>query len=359
MTELLEDIETLVTIESPSSDPDATAHCLRVFGRLLEERTGVAAEPVVVDGHTHLRWSVGTPRVLLLGHLDTVWPHGTLARLPFRVAAGRATGPGIFDMKAGAAMGLHALTRLDDLDGMALLLTSDEEVGATTSRALVEATARGVGAVLVLEPAAGRAVKVARKGIGTYRLQVVGRAAHAGLEPERGANALLELAHQVQVAAGLSDPEAGTTVTPTVAAAGTTINTVPASAEALVDTRAWTEDEQQRVHEELHSLVPWIDGCHVSAHGEINRPPLTRDVTMSLFARASAVAERLGIAPLEGAEVGGGSDGNFTGALGIPTLDGLGAIGDGAHAEHEHVEVEPLAERVHLLAALCTDLLTG
>ena len=354
---LLHDVARLVEVESPTSDPAAVTTCQRRFADLLAERTGVAAELVERDGCTHLRWSVGTPRVVLLGHLDTVWPHGTLARLPFTVEGDRATGPGIFDMKTGAAMALHVLTRLDDLDGMALLLTGDEEVGSPTSRELIEEVTDRAEAVLVLEASAGSCVKVARKGVGAYRLEVTGVAAHAGLEPEQGANALVEAAHQVLAITTVADADAGTTVTPTVATAGTTLNTVPATAEVHVDTRAWTPAEQQRVDDELRSLTPRDEGCRLTWHGGINRPPLTEGATQALFDRAAAVAERLHQPALRSARVGGGSDGNFTGALGVPTLDGLGAVGGGAHAEHEHVRVSALGDRLRLLTALCADLL--
>ncbi len=354
---LLHDTARLVEVESPSSDADAVAACQRTMAAMLEDRTGVPADLVEADGRTHLVWSVGRPRVLLLGHLDTVWPHGTLGRIPFDVDGDRATGPGIFDMKAGAAMGLHALQRLDDLEGMAVLLTGDEEIGAPTSRSLIEDTARGVEAVLVLEAAAGDAVKVGRKGVGTYRLEIIGRAAHAGLEPQAGANALVELAHQVLAIEALSDHERETTVTPTVSSAGTTMNTVPASAEVAVDTRAWTPEEQERADAGLRALTPRVEGCRLVLHGETNRPPLTEEVTATVFDRACRVAADLGLPPLRSARVGGGSDGNFTGALGVPTLDGLGAVGGGAHAEDEHVRVSALPDRVRLLTALCASLL--
>lgn len=356
-TALLDDLGELVRLESPSSDPAAVTACQQRFADMLEDRTGVAARLERREDRTHLWWSVGRPRVVLLGHLDTVWPHGTLARLPFAVDGERATGPGIFDMKAGAVMLLHALAGLDDLDGMAVLLTGDEEVGAPTSRTLIEDAARDAEAVLVLEAAQGDAVKVARKGIGTYRLEVRGRAAHAGLEPEAGANASVELAHQVLAITTLSAPDDGTTVTPTVATAGATENTVPANAEVAVDARAWTPREQDRVDAGLRSLTAQVPGCELVLHGGINRPPLTETATAGLFQRARQVARELGQPALEGARVGGGSDGNFTAALGVPTLDGLGAVGHGAHAEHEHVVVPALPHRTQLLGGLCADLL--
>ena len=359
--QMLDQLGALVSIESPSADTAACADCARAVAELGRELLGDAAEVVeAADGHTHLRWRFGggSPQVVLVGHFDTVWPMGTLQRKPFTAGGGRATGPGVFDMKAGIVQGFHALSTLDSLDGVAVLLTSDEEIGSVSSRALIEETARGARAALVLEPSAGGALKVARKGVSMYRLTVHGRAAHAGLEPERGVNALLELAHRVVALGALARPELGTTVTPTVAQAGTTSNVVPAAATLDVDVRALQPDEQRRVDDEINAMATTVAGAEVVVDGGPNRPPLPPESSRELFARAQAVAERLGIAtPLRGVTVGGGSDGNFTAAVGTPTLDGLGADGDGAHAEHEHVLVESLAERAALVGALVEELL--
>lgn len=356
---MLEDVARLVSSESPSTVPDALARCAEVVADLSSDTIGARPEAIEVDGHRHLRWSFGTPRVLLLGHYDTVWPVGTIERWPFAVADGRATGPGVFDMKAGVVSGFHALSLLDDLDGVSVLLTSDEELGSPTSRELIEATAAEVEAVLVLEPSAAGAVKVARKGVSLYEVEAEGRAAHAGLDPESGINALTELAHQVIALGRLANPREGTTVTPTVASAGTTTNTVPATARMSVDVRVATAAEQQRVDEELLRSRPVLPGARVTVTGGPNRPPMQERHAAELYAGLQRAAEALGIEAPATASVGGGSDGNFTAALGVPTLDGLGAVGDGAHAEGEHMIVRTLPERTALLHVLVDDLLAA
>ena len=353
---MLDALGELVACESPSADVAAVRRCAGVVADVARRVAGIEPEPVERDGRLHLRWRRGTPRVLLLGHFDTVWPTGSLAARPFAVRDGVATGPGCFDMKAGIVQGLFALAALGAPDGVALLLTADEEIGAPTSRALIEESARGVDAVLVLEPSAAGALKVARKGSAMYDVAVRGRAAHAGLEPERGVNALVELAAHVLAVAALADPAGGTTVTPAVAASGTTTNTVPADAHFSVDARAWTGAELERVDGAVRGLAPIAAGAALEVSGGIDRPPLERSASDALFARAQAHAAALGLDALEGAEVGGGSDGNLTAALGIPTLDGLGAVGGGAHAEDEHVVVARMPERAALVAALVAEL---
>ncbi|MFP5219291.1 MAG: M20 family metallopeptidase [Actinomycetes bacterium] len=356
-TRMIDDLAALVEAESPSGSPTATRLAADRLDELLEAHTGRRAE-WVGDERGHLLWSGGgRTRVLLLGHVDTVWPVGTRARWPFDVANGRATGPGCFDMKAGLVQGLAALSRLDDLTGVALLATTDEEIGSPTSRELVERTAAGCDAVLVLEPSAAGALKTARKGVALYEVVVTGRAAHAGLEPEAGANAAVEAAHQVLDIAALGDRSAGTTVTPTVLAAGTTTNTVPASARVAVDVRAVDAAEHARVDAALRALPAHVDGCTVEVVGGVNRPPLEAASSAALFARAQRLAAELGQPPLEGASVGGASDGNFTAGVGVPTLDGLGAVGGGAHAEGEHVVVDAMAPRSALVGALLRELL--
>jgi len=360
---MVEELGALTSVESPSSDVAACAACARTVAGLGRELLGADAEVIQAsDGHTHLRWQIGAerPRVLLVGHFDTVWPLGTLRRKPFAVDDGRATGPGVFDMKAGIVQGFHALATLDSLDGVAVLLTSDEEIGSVSSRQLIEETARGAQAALILEPSTGTgALKVQRKGVSVYRFEIHGRAAHAGLEPERGVNALLELALRVVALGALAAPELGTTVTPTVARAGTAGNVVPALASLEVDVRAAEPAEQRRVDEAIRAMATTVPGAEVVVDGGPNRPPLPVSAAHELFVRARKVAERLGIGPLQGAGVGGGSDGNFTAAVGTLTLDGLGAVGDGAHAEHEHVVVAAMAERAALVAELVEELLAG
>lgn len=351
----------LVSCESPSAVPEATARCADLVSELVRTHLGGEPQRVELQGRTHLRWDFGAPRVLVLGHLDTVWPLGTLARWPFSVAEGRATGPGVFDMKAGVVQALLALTRLPDLDGVRLLLTSDEELGSPTSAGLVRDSARGCAATLVCEPSAGGALKVARKGIALYDVHVAGRAAHAGLEPEKGVNAAVALAHALVGVAGLGDPGRGTTVTPTLTAAGTTTNTVPAEGRFSVDVRAEEPAELDRVDAALRAVVQEsvarVAGARAEVQGGTNRPPLDRASSAGLFALAQQVASGLGLPPLEGVAVGGGSDGNFTAGEGVPTLDGLGAVGDGAHAEGEHVVLDEVAPRSLLLAGLLEALL--
>ena len=355
--QLFGDVAELVECESPSRDVDAVAKCADLVEALAVRRIGVAPERVVVGDRVHLRWQFGTPRIVLLGHLDTVWPVGTLSRWPFERDGDRITGPGVFDMKAGLVQLFAALESLDDLDGIAVVVNSDEEIGSLSSQQLIEETCRGSRAALVLEPSADGALKVARKGIGMYRVEIVGRAAHAGLEPEAGVNATVEAAHQVLTIAGLARPEIGTTVTPTVVQGGSTVNTVPATASIAVDVRAETADELQRVDLEMSTLVARLPGASVKALAESVRMPLERTASAELFARAQRLAAALGQPALEGAAVGGASDGNFTAAIGVPTLDGLGAVGGNAHAEGEWASVSALAERTALVAALVRDLM--
>lgn len=365
---MLEHLEALVNVESGSTDIDGIRECASVIEKLAHELTGPSVETVEAeDGRVHLVWRFGgtasPTRVLLVGHFDTVWPRGTLARWPFAVDSDgdRATGPGAFDMKAGIVQMFHAIAALGDggsTDGLAVVLTSDEELGSQTSRGLIEDLAAGASAALVLEPSAdGGALKIARKGTSMYEVTVEGRAAHAGLEPEKGANATVELAHQVLAINTLGRPELGTTVTPTVASAGTTTNTVPAQALLHVDVRAETPGEQQRVDAEMRSLRARVPGTRLSVTGGPNRAPFPRDSSADLFRLASSVASDLGLPALVGVAVGGGSDGNFTAGAGVPTLDGLGAVGGNAHGEGEWVHVPSMAERAALLTGLLRRLL--
>jgi len=352
-------LEELVSCESPSSDRDATRACGDVFAALTKERLGAVPTQVEVSGCTHQLLTWGTPRVLVLGHLDTVWPMGTLARWPFSVEGDRATGPGVFDMKAGVVQAVAALSLLPSLDGVALLMTADEEIGSPTSRDLIVDTARGCLATFVCEPSAGGALKTARKGISLYEVLATGRAAHAGLEPEKGANAGIALARLIVATEGLGRPELGTTVTPTLLTAGTTTNTVPAAGRLAFDARAEDPAELHRVDRDLRAVAAAVDvpGTTLEVTGGINRPPLDASSSADLFTRAARLAESLGMPALQGISVGGGSDGNFTAGAGVPTLDGLGAVGDGAHAEGEHVLLSAMEPRVHLLAELLKELL--
>ena len=353
-------LEELVSCESPSSEVSATRACGSVLSYLTQRHLDAKPDLIEVEGRTHLRFTWGTPKVLLLGHLDTVWPLGTLARWPFSIDGDIATGPGVFDMKAGIVQALAALTLLDSLDGICLLLNSDEEIGSPTSRDLILESARGCSATFVCEPSAAGALKTARKGIAMYDVNVAGRAAHAGLEPEKGLNASVALAHAIVAMSTLGSASLGTTVTPTVLSAGTTTNVVPAAAHVSLDVRAVVPAEFPRVEGELHKALAAacaaVPGVSMTLTGGVNRPPLDGASSLDLFSRAVRLAAGLGMPALQGISVGGGSDGNFTAGAGVPTLDGLGPVGDGAHAEGEHVLLSSMEPRARLLAALIEEV---
>lgn len=346
---MIEDLRTLVEVESPSRDLDALAASAKVVAAVIESRLGGQAVLVESEAGPHVHWSGGgDPKVLILGHHDTVFPLGTLERRPFAVEDGRVTGPGVFDMLGGLVQAVHGLAALDDRSGVEILVTADEEVGSHSSRALIEERALACGAVLVFEGAAdGGALKTGRKGTGTFQVSITGRASHAGLEPAAGVNALIEAAHQVLDIAELGRPDLGTTVTPTVASAGTLDNVVPAGATVVVDVRIESAEEKERIESAFAALVPHLADAKIAVQGSIGRPPMPESASAELF----ALAKRL-LPGLEAKVVGGGSDGNFTAALGVPTLDGLGAVGGGAHADHEYLLVEAMAERANLVAGL-------
>ncbi len=344
---MLNDLKTLVEIESPSRDLQALAVSARAVADLIEKHLGGTATLIESDAGPHVLWSGGAePKVLILGHHDTVFPLGTLEKRPFKVEDGHATGPGVFDMLGGIVQAVHGVASLDDWSGVEILMSADEEVGSRSSRELIEERARACGAVLVLEGAAdGGAIKTGRKGCGTFHVSIAGRASHAGLEPEAGVNALIEASHQVIDIAGLGRPEIGTTVTPTVASAGTTDNVVPAEATVIVDVRVESADEKARVEAAFEALAPHLAEASIDVSGGVNRPPMPESASAELFAIARDV-----LPGIEGKAVGGGSDGNFTAAIGIPTLDGLGAVGGGAHADHEYLVVDAMVERARLVA---------
>ncbi len=355
----------LVGLESPSGDGDGIKSCATAVANLASRWFSPReASWEFVGGIPHLRLLTGGVEgraVLLLCHLDTVWERGAFPG-GFQRQGRRAVGPGVFDMKGGVVVGLAALAALAALGGpqppVRLLCTGDEEVGSATSRALIEEEARRSRAVLVLEPPAGSAVKIGRKGVGTYRLEVRGRAAHAGLEPELGVNAVVELARLVPAVEALADPVAGTTVTPTVFLGGARTNVVPDRAELRVDARFPTAAESARVDRGLRELAPAHPEARVEVTGGPNRPPLEREAAAGLFSLAGGVAAWLGWDELQGVQVGGGSDGNFTAALGVPTLDGLGIVGGRAHAEGEWADLTSIPDRAALLAG-CLWALTG
>lgn len=348
---MVDALEALITVESPSEDLDACTAVVQEAVGIFEGWIPEPARVEVHDGRPVWRWGPDQPRILLLGHLDTVWPLGTLARLPFTNDGERITGPGCFDMKAGVVQGWAALTLLGAPTDIGMLLTTDEETGSHASRSLIARTIAQAEAVLVLEPSVDGALKIARKGTSWYRVGMTGRAAHAGLDPAKGINALLDASRLALDTTAWADEATGTTVTPTLMSAGTTTNTVPAHAELSVDVRAWTADEQQRI-DDLFRGWQASGGSLIEIGGGIDRPALEESSSASLFARAQQAARDLGLGAIDGRAVGGASDGNLTAAAGVPTLDGLGAVGDGAHADHEWVSVPALAERAALLAGI-------
>ncbi|WP_030775540.1 M20 family metallopeptidase [Streptomyces sp. NRRL S-920] len=361
---MLADLEELVVCESFSSDLAAVARSADVVAAQGARHLGVPPERIVVDGVTHLRWTFGTPRVLLLGHHDTVWPMGSLATHPWSVTDGIARGPGVFDMKAGLVQMFHALASLPSLEGICVLVTGDEEVGSDTSRALIEESARQCAATFVLEASAdGGALKTARKGTSAYELVVHGKAAHSGLEPEKGINAAIAAAELILALDSLARRANAevrdkwhTTVVPTVVKAGSATNTVPAEATVHVDVRVPSLKAQEWVDSAIRAMESTVPGARLEVRGGPNRPPLEEASSTDLFTRAGLLAQREGLAPLSSAAVGGASDGNFTAGLGCPTLDGLGAVGGGAHADDEHVVVAELVPRARLLAALVQEV---
>lgn len=360
---LLNLVQQLVKTESPSDDKAAVDACValvaaharslggrvklhrqRGFGNLLEARFGPKSKTGPAG------------RILLLGHLDTVWPLGTLKTMPCRLGEGRLWGPGTLDMKAGAAMALTAIEMLAEAGllkrEIILLLNSDEEVGSPVSRPVTERLAQECAAVYVLEPAQGLAYKTARKGTGSWRIDVTGVAAHAGVDFEKGVSAIRELARVVESVSGWTDLKRGLTVNVGVVGGGSKTNVIPAQAWAEVDVRIARKADGPRMERRFVALKPANKNCTLAVCGGINRPPMERTRgTVKLYLQARALAGELGFA-LDEAATGGASDGNFTSALGIPTLDGMGAVGEGAHAARESIVVEHLAPRTALLAGL-------
>lgn len=363
---LLELIESLVAIESPSDDRDAVNRCgAELAARLESIGAAVTRVPSSTAGD-HLRASFGSgaAQVLLLGHFDTVWPVGQLQRMPLKREGGKLYGPGVFDMKAGiglATLATRALLEHGGLDGARIVMvwTTDEEVGSKTSRALIETEAARSQAVLVFEPSLpGGALKTSRKGVGQFELVARGVSAHAGLDPGKGVSAVRELARQILAIDDLQDPANGVTLTAGLISGGTRVNVVPAEARATIDARAITRADAARIERAMRGLQPAIPGASLEVTGGFDRPPLERTAdVVRLFTLAQGVAAELGVR-LEEGSAGGGSDGNFTAALGIPTLDGFGAIGDGAHAIHEHVDIDALVPRAATIAGVLRRLLS-
>ena len=363
---LHETIDALVSIESPTHDKAAVDRCgveFRARASAAGMRVRVEARPDAGD-HSVAEIGQGGPRILLVGHVDTVWPHGQVNRMPLERRDGKLWGPGTLDMKVGVSMGILAtravFEALRPASGrVAMLVTSDEEMGSDTSRALIEAEAVASDAVLVLEPAlAGGALKTSRKGIGQYHLAITGVSAHAGVDPRKGVSAIREMARQILALEALHDLDRGVSVNVGVVSGGTRPNVVAEEAHAIVDVRAPSLDAVASVDAAFRALRPILPGARLAVTGGFERPPMERSAGVAaLYAHAEAAAAALGQTVDEGG-TGGGSDGNFTAALGVPTLDGLGAVGDGAHALHEHVEIAMLVPRTTLLAALIARLLS-
>ena len=358
---LLRLIQSLVRAESPSDDKAAVDAC----GALVTARAAAAGGRVklhrqrafgdVIEARFGPRRKGNRP-VLLLGHIDTVWPVGTLKAMPCRMGEGRLWGPGTLDMKAGVAIAFTAIEMLaeaDLLDGeIVLLLNSEEEIGSPVSRPITESLAQDCSSVLVLEPAQGLACKTARKGTGNWRIDIRGVAAHAGVDFEKGASALRELGHVIEKVSGWTDLARGLTVSVGLAGGGSKTNVIPAQAWAEVDVRIARKADGPRIERKFASLKAADKRCSLVVTGGINRPPMERSRgTVALYRKARQLAAELGFM-LEEASTGGASDGNFTAALGVPTLDGLGAVGEGAHATHESILLEHLAPRTALMAAM-------
>lgn len=356
-TDMMDRLARLVAQESPPGALPQLSACADLLADWGTAALGRPAQRIIVDGLPHLLWPARDQRILLLGHYDTVWPAGTIVDWPFTVRGDIATGPGVCDMKGGIVQLLTALELLPDTSRIALLLTCDEESGSVTSRPLIEREARRSATVLVCEPSTESGeLKVARKGGSLYQISVQGRAAHAGVEPHLGVNATIELAHHVLDVQALAD--GGTSVTPTVLTSGTQTNVVPENAVLSVDVRAWTREELDRVDRQIRQRTPWLTDAEVTVGGGINRYPLPENVALPLLELAQSAAKDLGLPAVEGAYAPGASDGNFTGSLGVPTLDGLGSVGGRSHARSEYINVSHLADRTALLAGLMDRILT-
>ncbi len=364
LPQMLATLRRFVTAESPSLEKAAADRCCDVIAEEWNKH-GARVERIAQKHRGDLLRITHAPgksrpsgQLLVLGHYDTVYSTGTLAKMPFRLEGGKAYGPGTFDMKAGIVQALFALQAIQHTEiplrkRIIFLWTSDEEIGSESSRKFFETEARRSDAVFVLEPSFGPRglLKTARKGVGEAELIVHGRASHAGLAPQEGINAIHELARQLARIGGWNDFRRGVTINAGVIEGGTRTNVIPESARAVLDLRALRVSDMRRLESRLHALRPFHRGARLEMIGGFGRPPLERKMSASLFARAKSLAKQMNLS-LGECTVGGGSDGNHTGALGIPTLDGLGAVGDGAHSSREHVLINTMPARAALLAAL-------
>ena len=363
---MLSVLRTFVVTESPSLEKAAVDRCSAVVARHWRS-LGARIERIAQKhrgDHLRITWTPAKAssgdQLLVLGHYDTVYASGVLRKMPFRISAGKAYGPGTFDMKAGIVQALFAADALKRLPAgdqprkrIVFLWTSDEEIGSDSSRKLIETEARRSDAVFVLEPSFGPhgALKTERKGVGEAELVVRGRASHAGLAPQDGINAIHEISRQIARLETWNDLRRGVTISAGTIEGGTRTNVIPELARVQLDLRATTIADMRQLEKRLHSLRPELKGARLEVSGGFSRAPLERKMSGALFARAKALASEMNLA-LDECAVGGGSDGNYTAAAGIPTLDGLGAVGDGAHSAHEHVLIKTMPQRAALLAAL-------
>lgn len=353
---MLDDLEALVTLESPTEDLQACREVIALANQIATRVLGVPADIQEVNGRPVFWWGSTTPEVILLAHLDTVWPKGSFQPV-WQVEGDAARGPGVFDMKAGFLQAVYALKGITGK--VALVATTDEETGSATTKEFIKEISAKAKVVLVLEATLNGKVKTGRKGTAMYQVKIHGRASHAGLEPEKGINATIEMAHAVLAINALANPDHGTSVVPTTLHSGNTTNTVPDLAVLDIDIRSFSMADLQRVDTAIKALTPVNSAARYEITGGFNRPPLETSSTMAIYERAEKVAQELGMEPLDHASVGGASDGNFAAAAGAQVLDGLGAVGDGAHAKHEWVDISTLEDRSRLLHALVKDLLNG
>jgi len=352
--EMLQDLKSLVECESPTEDVLACNRVVELASEISLRVTGVKGDLLQEKGRPVFWLGSKSPKVALLAHLDTVWPIGSFTPV-WKIDGELVRGPGCYDMKAGFIQALYAMKDLDH-NQVALIATTDEETGSATSRELIERVSKGAKAVLVLESAIDGKVKVGRKGTSMYTITIHGRAAHAGLEPDKGVNATVEMSSIVNKLISLQNPELGTSVVPTVLKSGTTTNTVPALATLEVDSRSFSMTEMERVKSAIYALTPNHSDARIEVSGGINRPPLEKSSTESLYLKLESVAEKLGMGKIGSAVVGGASDGNFAG-IHTQVLDGLGAVGSGAHALTENVSIKDLEPRTKLLTALVKKIL--
>ena len=351
---MLSALEKLVRLESPTEDLAACRAVIELASQIALDVLGTPAQTREVNGRPVFWWGAQNPNVIVLAHLDTVWPKGSFQSL-WSIKENVASGPGIFDMKAGF---IQALFAMKDIDGsVALVATSDEETGSTTSKEFIKDISAKAKAVLVVEATLNGKVKTGRKGTAMYQVKIHGKASHAGLEPEKGINATVEMGHAILAVSGFENKELGTTVVPTMLRSGNTTNTVPDLAVLDIDVRSFSMAELERIDAAVRSLTAVNPAARYEITGGFNRPPLETTSTMALYERAERVAKALGMPPLGHASVGGASDGNFAAAAGAQVLDGLGAVGDGAHAAHEWVDITTLENRSALLHALIRDIL--